>query len=145
MSDELRNYETIFILDSMLDDSKVDSITDKYADFLTKAGCTITKTDKWGRKKLAYPIKKKLTGYIVSIEFQGTPDSIAKLEKTYHLDENILRYLTNYFDKNTLLERQRYFDRKAEAATREREAFAHPEPVKEAEVIAEAEVEPKTP
>ena len=139
MSKETRSYETIFILDPLLDDGKIDSITAKYTDFLTKEGCTITKTDKWGRKKFAYPIRKLLTGYFVSIEFQGNPEVIAKLEKVYHLDENILRHLTNHFDKKTLTERQKYFEKKeSEAAFREREAAAREE---ESRAAADVEVE----
>lgn len=127
-----RNYETIFILDPLLEDSKIDGIADKYNDFLSKNGCNISKTDKWGRKKFAYPIKKKLTGFYVSIEFQGEPGIISRLEKTYSLDDNILRYLTTSFDKKTLQERQKYFEKKqTEAATKVQEVLPEEEEVVE--------------
>ena len=142
MTKDTRNYETIFILDPLLDEGKIDSITAKYTDFLTKEGCSINKTDKWGRKKFAYPIRKMLTGYFVSIEFQGNPEVIAKLEKVYHLDENILRHLTNHFDKKTLTERQKYFEKKeSEAALREQEATARQQAAEQRAAGAEVEVE----
>jgi small subunit ribosomal protein S6 len=119
---ELRNYETILIADPLLEDSKIDNLAEKYSEFLKKNECVIVKVDKWGRKKFAYPIKKKLTGYYVSIEFQGAPEVITKLDKTYHLDDNVLRYLTTSFDKKTLRERQQYFEKKSvDAAHREKE------------------------
>ena len=119
-----KTYETIIIVDALLDDENVDSIIQKYSTFLTKNNCTITNVDRWGRKKFAYQIKKKHTGFYISIEFTGPADAVAKLERQYHLDENILRYLTVSFDKRTLAEKRAYFEKKAqlEAEFREREA-----------------------
>ena len=121
MTDNKRFYETTFILDSILEDDKVDAIVSKYTNFLTKNASEIVKTEKWGRKKLAYPIKKRQTGHYVTIEFTSESDLIAKLERAYHLDDNILRFLNIAFDKKTLGERNAYFQKKEELA-REREA-----------------------
>lgn len=119
-----KTYETIFILDALLDDEKVESIIQKYSAFLTKNDCSIVNIDKWGRRKFAYQIKKKHTGFYISIEFIGPADVVAKLERQYHLDDNILRYLSVSFDKRTVSERKAYFEKKAqlEAEYREREA-----------------------
>jgi small subunit ribosomal protein S6 len=119
-----KTYETIFILDALLDDEKVESIIQKYSAFLTKNNCSIVNIDKWGRRKFAYQIKKKHTGFYISIEFIGPADVVAKLERQYHLDDNILRYLSVSFDKRTVSERKAYFEKKAqlEAEYREREA-----------------------
>lgn len=119
-----KTYETIFILDAILDDEKVESIIQKYSAFLTKNNSSIVNIDKWGRRKFAYQIKKKHTGFYISIEFTGAADVVAKLERQYHLDENIIRYLTVSFDKRTVAERKAYFEKKAqlEAEYREREA-----------------------
>ena len=125
----MQNYETNFILDPLLDDEKITAMTDEYSDFLAKNGCSVIKSEKWGRKKFAYPIRNKLAGNYVSIEFQGTPDSVSKLERTFQLDENVLRYLTVSFDKKTLRERQEYFEKKQQFdAERERAAAAAREP-----------------
>lgn len=119
-----KTYETIFILDAILDDEKVESIVQKYSAFLTKNNCSVVNIDKWGRRKFAYQIKKKHTGFYISIEFTGMADVVSKLERQYHLDENIIRYLTVSFDKRTVAERKAYFEKKAqlEAEYREREA-----------------------
>ena len=119
-----KTYETIFILDAVLDDEKIESVIQKYSAFLTKNESSIVNIDKWGRRKFAYQIKSKHSGYYLSIEFTAPAGVVANLERQYHLDENILRYLTVSFDKKTLAERKGYFEKKAqlEAEYREREA-----------------------
>ncbi|RPI17837.1 MAG: 30S ribosomal protein S6 [Ignavibacteriae bacterium] len=142
---EQKNYETIFILDAVLEDEKLEALLNKYTAFLTKNDCTIVKVDKWGRKKFAYPIKKKNSGHYVSIEFTGDPGIIAKLERVYYLDESILRFLTVSFDKKTLTERNAYFERKQiDMANRERESAAAAEAQEQALQRIEAPVEEKT-
>ena len=73
MADKNTYYETTFILDSILEDDKVDAIVSKYTNFLTKNGSEIVKSEKWGRRKFTYPIKKRQTGHYVTIEFTSTP------------------------------------------------------------------------
>jgi small subunit ribosomal protein S6 len=120
---DTRNYETIFILDSAADEDKIESQIQKYVNFLTKNTSEIVNIDRWGRRKFAYPIKKKHTGYYVSIEFTSGPGIITKLDRTYHLDDNVLRYLTVSYNKKTMAERKTYFEKKQlEQAAREQEA-----------------------
>ena len=120
---EHKYYETTFIVDSILDDDRVDSIVNKYSNFFVKNEGEVVKTEKWGRRKLAYQINKKPTGSYISIEFKADPSVIAKLERAYHLDEDILRFLTVAFDKKALDERNAYLIRK-EMVMKEREAAA---------------------
>lgn len=117
------HYETTFIVDSIFEDERVDAIVNKYSNFFTKNGGEVLKTEKWGRKKLSYSIKKRQTGSYVSIEFKAEPSVIAKLERAYHLDDDILRFLTVSFDKKTLEERNVYLLKKEQIA-KEREAAA---------------------
>jgi small subunit ribosomal protein S6 len=118
-----KHYETTFIVDSIFEDERVDAIVNKYTGFFTKNGGEILKTERWGRKKMSYAIKKRQTGSYVSIEFTAEPTVIAKLERAYHLDDDILRFLTVTFDKKTLEERNVYLIKK-EQILAEREAQA---------------------
>ena len=136
-----RNYETIIILDSVADEDKIESLIQKYVSFLTKNGSEIVNIDRWGRKKFAYPIKKKHTGYYVSIEFTSGADIVAKLDRAYHLDENVLRFLTISFDKKTLAERKQYFEKKAFELAKQEEK----EPAEESAEIEETEAEIQPP
>lgn len=110
---QAKNYETIFILDSILEDDKAEAIKNKYEALLTKNGAQIIKSENWGRKKFANAINKKVSGFYISIDFTANPDSISKLEKAYHIDENILRFLTVNYDKKTLQERNEHFEKRA--------------------------------
>jgi small subunit ribosomal protein S6 len=136
-----RNYETIIILDSVADEDKNESLIQKYVSFLTKNGSEIVNIDRWGRKKFAYPIKKKHTGYYVSIEFTSGADIVAKLDRAYHLDENVLRFLTISFDKKTLAERKQYFEKKAFELAKQEDK----EPAEESAEIEETEAEAEPP
>jgi small subunit ribosomal protein S6 len=143
-----KSYETVFIVDSLFEEDKVESIIQKYSDLLTKEGCSIVKVDKWGRRKLSYAIKKKNSGYYVTIEFHGPTNVIAKLERAYHIDDNIIRFLNVSFDKKTYELRKAYQikreeieeARRAENAenlfTEEEEAAAETEITTEAEIPA---------
>ena len=107
-----RYYETTFIVDSVLEDEKVEAIITRYHSFFTKNGGEIAKTEKWGRRKLSYPIKKRATGNYVTIEFTASPSIITKLERAYHLDDEVLRFLTVSYDKKSLETRDAYLARK---------------------------------
>ncbi len=102
MADVKRVYETTFIVNASLDDHQIDSVIEKVKDLITKNGGEIREFVKWGRKRFAYPIKKKNNGFYVVIEFSAPGDVIAKLERHYFLDENILRYLSLVLDKRAL-------------------------------------------
>ncbi len=97
-----RNYETTFIVNASLDDPVIDGIIEKVQEQITRYGGEITAVNKWGRKRLVYPIKKKNNGYYVFIEFIAPGNAIQQIEKFYKLDENIIRYLTIQLDKKAL-------------------------------------------
>ena len=102
MPDVKRVYETTFIVNASLDDHQIDVVIDKVKDLIVKNGGEIRELVKWGRKRFAYTIKKKNNGFYVVIEFAAGGDVIAKLERHYFLDENILRYLSLVLDKRAL-------------------------------------------
>lgn len=97
-----RIYETVFIVNATLEDPQIEAIIDKMKDFLTKNNAEIQSVEKWGRRRLAYPIKKKNNGFYVLFEFKAAGDIIAKLERQYQLEEQIIRYLTVMLDKKAL-------------------------------------------
>jgi small subunit ribosomal protein S6 len=102
MSQSKQPYETTFIVNASLEDTQVDAIINHIQEVITRNGGEITALNKWGRKRLAYTIKKKNNGFYVNIEFMGTGSLVPQLERMYLLDENILRFLTIHRDKRAL-------------------------------------------
>lgn len=100
--DKQRMYESTVIINASLEDAQVEAVVARIADTITKHGGTITALNKWGRKRLAYPINKKSNGFYVNFEFTALPKAIGPLERSYQLDEMILRYLTVQLDKKAI-------------------------------------------
>ncbi len=108
-----RDYESYFILDGNLEDAAIEEIIKKYENLLKKQNAEIKNIDRIGRKKLAYPIRRKQNGFYVCFEFIAKNDVVAKLERAYKLDENILRYLTIYMTKKELNSKRKYLEKRS--------------------------------
>jgi small subunit ribosomal protein S6 len=102
MSSARKSYETTYIVNASLEDSQIESAVAHVAEVIERNGGAITATNRWGRKRLAYPIEKKNNGFYINVEFNGPGQMIAQLERAYLLDENILRFLTVQLDKYAL-------------------------------------------
>jgi small subunit ribosomal protein S6 len=98
-------YETTFIVNASLDDPQIDTIVEKVQEVITKNNGEIMELAKWGRKRFAYPIKKKNNGFYVVCEFSSAGDLVARLERHFLLEENIIRFLIIALDKKALTAR----------------------------------------
>lgn len=87
-----RQYETIFILKADLDEEKTNALVEKFTNVISTAG-TLDNVDKWGKKKLAYPIDYKTEGYYVLANFSSSPDFPHELERLYKITEDVLKYI----------------------------------------------------
>jgi len=87
-------YESAVLINAALDDQQIDSILSRIKDLITNNGGQIRELENWGRKRLAYPIEKSKIGYYAIYRFDAPSDIIAKLERNYNLDEQILRFVT---------------------------------------------------
>ncbi len=102
MDNAQRLYETTFIVNASLDDTQVDGVIGRVQDVISKNGGTVTALNKWGRKRLAYSINKKSNGFYVNIEFKASSALPATLERSFQLDEMILRSLVIALDRKAL-------------------------------------------
>jgi small subunit ribosomal protein S6 len=96
------SYETTVIINAALEDNQVESVITRIQETLTKHNGEISAINRWGRKRLAYPIKKKNNGYFVNVEFAAFGEIVRPLESYYLLDEQIIRFLTIKLDKKAL-------------------------------------------
>src|SRR5438034_9950638 len=89
-----RRYETVYIFDSALDEPAINEKLNRFHALLTKEGKgTLTNVSHWGKRTMAYKIKKKETGYYVVAEFAATGDLLPEYERAVKLDEGVLRFL----------------------------------------------------
>ena len=95
----MNQYETVFIMTPVLSDQQMKETVEKFKGILAAQGAEIVNEESWGLKKMAYPIQKKSTGFYELIEFNATPETVAKLETGYRRDERIIRYITVKLDK----------------------------------------------
>lgn len=97
-----QTYESAVLINAALDDEQIDQILSKIKDNITNNGGEVLEIDNWGRKRLAYTVKKNKIGYYAIYRFIAQPSIVAKLERLYTLDENILRFLTISLTKEAL-------------------------------------------
>ena len=89
----MNKYEMIYILDTACTDEKRDALIEKIENVVLKAGGTVEKTEKWGIKKLAYPIDYKTDGYYVYVAFEGGSDLVSEVKRVVGITEHVLRRL----------------------------------------------------
>ena len=89
----MRNYEIMFILSTQLTDEEKQAGVKLVEDTLAKAGAVEIKTEVWGDRKLAYPIKKKENGYYVLTTFQADGTKFTEIESKLNINESILKYM----------------------------------------------------
>ncbi len=113
----LRSYQSILILRPDLDEAQVDQALEKVTGFLAKYEGACLKVEKWGKKRLAYRVKKSRFGYYLNIYHTCECSGVASLEKDFKLYDLILKYLVIRLDEKELT---RAMDREFEAETEEK-------------------------
>jgi len=90
---QLRDYELVFIISSEVAEEKTDTIIDDVSQFITKIGGTISDVERWGKRKLAYPIRHFTEGDYVLTRFKLEPALSQELEANLRISEEVLRHL----------------------------------------------------
>jgi len=89
----MRNYEGVFILTPDLSSDASKGAVVQLQELVTKNGGRIDGLQEWGRKRLAYKIKKKHEGHYVILNFQLDSKQTKKMEQSLRLNDQVLRYL----------------------------------------------------
>lgn len=92
-------YENIVILNASLGDEEIETASGKIKDLITNSSGEILKTDVWGRRKLAYEIKKQKKGFYLFLVFKAPSAAIKKLEDYYKVFDPVVKYLVIKLDK----------------------------------------------
>ena len=87
----MRNYEVVVILDPSLDERTIEPSLDKYLGVIRNDGGSVESVDVWGRRRLAYEIKKNAEGIYVVINLTAEPATVKEFDRQLTLNESILR------------------------------------------------------
>jgi len=87
----LRQYEIMIILDPEIEERTVAPSLDKYLTVVKSEGGSVDKVDIWGRRRLAYDIKKKAEGIYAVVHFTASPATAKELDRQLGLNEVVLR------------------------------------------------------
>jgi len=89
----MRNYELVFIVHPELDENATQEVVDKVTNWISGNGGKVEKVEPWGKRKLAYEIRKQKDGQYFLIQAQMDPSSVKELERNIRYLESILRHL----------------------------------------------------
>jgi len=95
----MKRYETIFILDPDLEEEQAQSAIEKIRGIITQFKGEILKDEDWGKRKLAYEVKKKQRGHYRLIEFTATPPLLTELERNFRVMDSVLKFQTIRVDE----------------------------------------------
>jgi small subunit ribosomal protein S6 len=87
----MRRYELMVILDPDLDERTIAPSLEQFLSVIRSGGGTVDKVDVWGKRRLAYEIRKKPDGFYAVVELAAEPAVVAELDRQLNLNESVLR------------------------------------------------------
>ena len=89
----MTKYEMLYILDASLSDEAKESIVKKLEDLVKTSGGAVESIDRWGTRKLQYPINYKSEGYYVLMNFEAEKTLVVEIKRIAGITEGIIRRL----------------------------------------------------
>jgi len=114
-------YENIVIFDSSLSDEEAEGTVTKIKGIVTGSGGEVLKVDIWGRRKLAYEIKKQKKGLYVLLLYKTPPETIKKLEDFFRVSDVVIKYMIIKLDTKQIRDLEK-FEPVSETAEQKTEA-----------------------
>ena len=87
----MRAYEVMVILDPSLEERTIEPSLDKYLNVIRKDGGSVENVDVWGRRRLAYEVKKNAEGIYAVISLKAEPATVKEFDRQLTLNESVLR------------------------------------------------------
>jgi len=98
----LRSYQSVIILKPDLDEAQVDQALENISGYIKDQGGACLKVDKWGKKRLAYKVKKNRFGYYLNIYHTCDNDKVTVLEEKYRLFGPLIKYMVLRLEESEL-------------------------------------------
>ncbi len=94
MSEQATNsYEMIYIIQPKLDEDGINGVNERVTQAITGQNGEVVSTEKWGQRKLAYPINNHFLGYYVLHNVKMPPSAVTEVERVLRLNEDVIRFL----------------------------------------------------
>ncbi|MFH0948584.1 MAG: 30S ribosomal protein S6 [Elusimicrobiota bacterium] len=116
----MSNYETVFILKPTLSNEKVEEALGKVKGIITSGGGTIILSDSWGKRRLAYPVKKNKEGIYYLLQFSADGKVVGVLESFFRTSDEIIKYITLKVEKSSKKKTEPKKEEKPEIAVAEK-------------------------
>ncbi|MDE0301427.1 MAG: 30S ribosomal protein S6 [Candidatus Poribacteria bacterium] len=94
----MREYELVLIINPDLEEAETESLIERIKTNIESNGGEVLKVDAWGRRRLAFPIKKNNDGYYVLLIFKGDPAFVLQLSNSFRVIESIVRHMVVLFE-----------------------------------------------
>ena len=88
----MNKYELMFVV-NVADEEKIKAAVQLVQDVIKKIGGTVDKVDEWGKRALAYEVKKQREGYYVVVDFQADSAQVSELDRVIKIHEEIIRHI----------------------------------------------------
>ncbi|HEU4763584.1 MAG TPA: 30S ribosomal protein S6 [Gemmatimonadales bacterium] len=88
-----RPYEAVYIFDAALEEAAINERLARFHALIQQPGVEAPQVNHWGKRTLAYPVKKHESGYYVVAKFETVPTALPEFERAVKLDESVLRFL----------------------------------------------------
>ena len=100
----MREYETIFITKTSLPESQLTELNERLSSTLEKHSGHLFFSKSLGKRKLAYPIVKEISGVYTHMDYTADGKFVSEMERRFKLDENVIRFLTIIKNENVDIE-----------------------------------------
>jgi small subunit ribosomal protein S6 len=122
-----RDYELGFILSPEVNEEQTGAVLSRISQIVTNYDGQIVRVNQWGRRRMAYPIEHHRDGYYVFIDMILTPETVAELDRTLKVSEDILRHMVIRRDPKAVQKEREEYEARAAAQEQEQAASETPE------------------
>lgn len=89
----MRKYELLYIVQPNLEEEQLNELQEKIVSIITEQGGQVNETKQWGKKHLAYEINDFNDGNYIELQFEGTPQVVAELDRVIKITDGLLRHI----------------------------------------------------
>ncbi|HHW05938.1 MAG TPA: 30S ribosomal protein S6 [Clostridia bacterium] len=99
----MRNYEALYIVRPELSEEEQQAVAKKFADIVAQNGGEVTKLDIWGKRRLAYEVKKLREGIYILMQFKAEARVAQEVERVMKITDEVIRQLVVRLEDDALL------------------------------------------